>query len=87
MGRVVGNSFLQEMGLELCLGEGGGQTEGVPSVNVCNGERSGCVQGLVKVEQTQILASLSSIFIFEGWYKAAHSLELRLLPCKFNYKT
>lgn len=42
MGRVVRKGFLQKMGLELCLGGGGGQTEGVPSVGwgvvmVCSG--------------------------------------------------
>lgn len=44
MGR---KGFLQEVVLELCLGECWGQMEGVTLVNACSGERTWCVHGVV----------------------------------------
>lgn len=83
MGR---KGFLQEVVLELCLGECWGQMEGVTLVNACSswgGEpwsRQGCWQ-----------ASVASPYLGVGINCVPKSypnnLALRSLPYEFNYST
>lgn len=73
MGRMVRKGCLQEVGLELCFGECRGWMEWITSVNVWNLEKTWFVRGWGAVEQTEMLAGLSSISIFGGWDKLGPS--------------